>query len=123
MIAICLSMIYLIIVILVVLGVIYFLIEKLGVPLFWNDVKWTLFIYKNLRKLKKLDSNSLFSSKVYHVSGTCYNVIFYDSWLFEVYKEDSEYSLGGQSNKADYLTWWQKIIGKRIEKYYLSNLN
>jgi len=100
-------------------------IEKIGVPLFSNDVKWTLFIYKNLKKLILTEDDR--TSKTYNVKNTDYYVVFYDSWLFEVYKSESvenlgdKYSLGGQSNKADYLTKWQKMIGNKIEQWYLRN--
>jgi len=85
-----------------------FSIEKIGIPLFWNDVRWTWFIYRNMKKADIIDKEHLkYKDKI---------IVFYDSWLFEVYegqtKEEirNKYDLGGQSNKADYLTWWQKII-------------
>lgn len=101
-------------------GMITFPVKKLGIPLFINDVKWTWFIYKNMKKAEIIDKQHLkYKDKI---------IVFYDSWLFEVYdghtKEEiwNKYTLGGQSNKADYLTWWQKIIGRKIESWYLANV-
>lgn len=100
-----------------------FPIEKFGIPLYWKDVKWTWFIYKNLNKLEKVDSDLL--RDVYRIKDTSYYVTFLYPWLFNICKSESQYtlgskySLGGQSNKASYLTWWQKIIGRKIEKWYL----
>jgi len=108
-------------------GLITFPIEKIGIPLFWKDVKWTWFIYKNLNKLEKVESD-LMNTDVYRIKNTEYYVIFGYSWLFNVCKSESQYNigckydLGGQSNKADYLTFWQKIIGRNIEKWYLENV-
>ena len=101
-------------------GMITFPIEKLGIPLFWNQVKWTWFVYRNMKKAKIIDKEHLI------ING--YVIVFLYPWLWDVYLGDSreeigrKYSLGGQSNKADYLTWWQKIIGKKIEKWYLANV-
>lgn len=55
-------------------------------------------------------------------------IVFHYSWLFNVYEGQTieeisnKYDLGGQSNKTDYLTWWQKIIGRKIESWYLANV-
>jgi hypothetical protein len=101
-------------------GMVIFPIEKIGIPLYWKNVKWTWFIYRNIKHAEILDKTHLkYKHKI---------IVFYDSWLFEVYDGDTieeisnKYSLGGQSNKADYLTWWQKIIGKKIEEWYLVNV-
>ena len=123
-----LSLIFCIIAIMSATGMLEFSIEKLGIPLFNKDVKWTWFIYKNLKNLNKVDSD-LSETIVFRVSNTDYYIIFLNSWLFNVVKSESQYklgpkySLGGQSNKASYLTWWQKIIGRKIEKWYLQNIN
>jgi len=102
------------------IGVLIIPIEKVGIPLFWNDVKWTWFVYRNMKKAKIIDKEHLiYNGKV---------IVFYDSWLWNVYVGNSreeirnKYSIGGQSNKACYLTWWQKIIGKKIEDWYLVNV-
>ena len=119
-----LSLIFSFIAILSATGMITFPVQKLGIPLFWNDVKWTWFIYRNRKKLKKVESD-LRTVDVYKVDNTDYYVTFPESWLFDVVKSESQYNLGpkydlgGQSNKADYLTWWQKILGRKIENWYL----
>lgn len=93
-------------------------IEKIGIPLFWNDVKWTWFVFRNFYKSEMLDTK--------HFKVKDYIIVFNAPWLFYVYKGKSveeirhKYSLGGQSNEADYLTFWQKIIGKKIENMYFS---
>jgi hypothetical protein len=114
------SLIFCLIAVMSANGMFTFPIEKLGIPLFGNDVKWTWFVYKNMKKAKIIDKEHLiYNGKV---------IVFYDSWLWDVYIGNSrdeiryKYSIGGQSNKADYLTWWQKIIGKKIEKWYLANV-
>ena len=101
-------------------GMITFPVEKIGIPLSWKDVKWTWFVYKNMKKAKVIDKEYLvYDGKV---------IVFYYSWLWDVYEGNTpdeikhKYSIGGQSNKADYLTWWQKIIGKKIENWYLANV-
>ena len=122
-----LSLIFCLISIMSANGMITFPIEKIGMPLYWKDVKWTWFIYKNLNKLERVDSD-LINTDVYRVKGTDYYVTFLYRWLFHVIKSESQYNigskydLGGQSNKADYLTCWQKFIGKKIEKWYLKNV-
>lgn len=89
-------------------------IEKLGIALFWDNVKWTWFIYKNL------DDAKILNKKHFYIKDKI--IVFYCSCLFEVYEGktieeiESKYSLGGQSNKASYLTWWEKKLGKEIEK-------
>ena len=114
------SLIFCLIAVMSANGMMIFPIEKIGIPLSFKDVKWTWFVYKKIGKSKILDKNHLkYRDKI---------VVFYDSWLFEVYEGETieeiacKYSLGGQSNKADYLTWWQKIIGIKIEKWYLVNV-
>jgi len=115
-----LSLIFCLIAVMSANGMITFPVEKLGIPLFINDVKWTWFIYKNMKKAEIIDKR--------HLKCKDKIIVFHDSWLFEVYdghtKEEiwNKYDLGGQSNKADYLTWWQKIIGKKIENWYLANV-
>ena len=101
-------------------GMFTFPIEKIGIPLYWKDVKGTWFVYRNMKKAKIIDKEHLiYNGKV---------IVFYHSWLWNVYIGNSreeiqdKYSIGGQSNKAHYLTWWQKIIGKKIEKWYLANV-
>ena len=101
-------------------GIFTFPIEKIGIPLFWKDVKWTWFVYKNMKKAKVIDKEHLvYDGKI---------IVFYCSWLWDVYEGNtrdeikSKYSLGGQSNKAYYLTWWQKLIGRKIENWYLANV-
>lgn len=101
-------------------GVMTFPIEKIGIPLYWKDVRWTWLIFKNINKAEMLDNKHFkYKGKI---------IWFCESWLFEVYEGEtvveigSKYNLGGQSNKANYLTWWQKIIGRKIEKWYLANV-
>lgn len=115
-----LSMFFALIAIISSQGMFKFPIYKLGIPLFFNDVRWTWFIYRKIKKSEVLDKKHLkYKDKI---------IVFYDSWLFEVYEGKTveeiayKYDLGGQSNKADYLTWWQKIIGKKIERWYLLNV-
>ena len=93
-----------------------FPVEKLGMPIGLEDVKWTWFVYKHINEAEFLDEKHLkYKDKIF---------VFLEPWLFEVYegktKEEirHKYALGGQSNKADYLTWWQKIIGRKIESMY-----
>lgn len=115
-----LSLIFCLIAVMSANGMITFPIEKIGIPLYWKDVKWTLFVYRNIKKATIVDKEHLI------IKGKV--IVFYESWLFDVYEGNSceeirhRYSLGGQSNKANYLTWWQKIIGKKIEKWYLLNV-
>jgi hypothetical protein len=97
-------------------GMITFPVEKLGMPIGLEDVKWTWFVYKHINEAEFLDEKHLiYKDKIF---------VFLEPWLFEVYegktKEEirHKYALGGQSNKADYLTWWQKIIGRKIESMY-----
>jgi len=97
-----------------------FPIEKIGIPLYWKDVRWTWFVYRHMKKATVIDKEHLI------VKGKV--IVFYNSWIWNVYEGNSrekishKYSIGGQSNKADYLTWWQKIIGRKIEKWYLANV-
>ncbi|MDD4970840.1 MAG: hypothetical protein PHT07_15540 [Paludibacter sp.] len=90
------------------------------IPLFWKDVKWTVFIFRTRNRWIKLDNNHF----LVKTKDRNYVIFFLYSWLFEVYegstsKEiNNKYSLGGQSNKADYLTFWQKWIGIKIEQRY-----
>lgn len=94
---------------------IYFLFFR---PYFPEDTVGVIYIFLNLNKLKKIDDR-------YFNLNDKYIVVFRYSWLFEIYrgrtKEEIKhsYSWGSQSNRADYLRFWQKIIGKRIEKWYL----
>lgn len=121
-----LSLIFCLIAIMSATGMIAFPVEKLGIPLYNKDVRWTWFILRNLKNLKKVESD-LPQTDVFRVKDSDYYVNFLNSWLFDVVKSESQYkigckySLGGQSNKASYLTWWQKIIGRKIEKWYLQN--
>jgi len=115
-----LSLIFCLIAVMSANGMFTFPIEKIGIPLYWKDVKWTWFVYSNMKKAKVIDKEHLiYNGKV---------IVFYDSWIWNVYIGNSceeiryKYSIGGQSNKADYLTWWQKIIGAKIEKWYLTNV-
>lgn len=114
------SLIFCLIAVMSANGMITFPIEKLGIPLFWKDFKWTWFVYKNMRKATIIDKEHLI------VKGKV--IVFYYSWHWNVYEGKSreeirhKYSIGGQSNKADYLTCLQKIIGRKIEKWYLSNV-
>lgn len=115
-----LSLIFCLIAVMSANGMFTFPIEKIGIPLYWKDVKWTWFVYKNMKKATIIDKKHLiYNGKL---------IIFYDSWLWNVYIGNSleeishKCSVGGQSNKADYLTFWQKIIGRKIEKWYLANV-
>lgn len=122
-----LSLIFCLISIMAANGMITFPIEKIGIPIYWKDVKWTWFIYRNLNNLEKVESD-LHNTDVFRIKDTEYYVTFGYSWLFHVCKSESQfnigskYDLGGQSNKANYLTWWQKIIGRKIEIWYLANV-
>ena len=103
-------------------------INKIGIPIFGENVKWTWFIFRNLKKAKKVESD-LPTTDVFRIKDSDYYIVFFDSWLYNIvrsesqYKLGNKYDLGGQSNKADYLTWWQKIIGRKIENWYLSQNN
>jgi len=96
-----------------------FKIEKLGIPIFLNDVKWTWFVYRNKERSEIIDNYLLIDG---------YVIVFHYPWLWCVYEGNSyeeirnKFSLGGQSNKSSYLTWWQKIIGKKIENWYIENV-
>lgn len=98
-------------------------VEKIGLPLYWRDVRWTFFILFNLKRMEILKDNEHF---LVRGKKRNYVITFNESWLFFVYEGNDQeeiwnrYSLGGQSNKADYLTFWQKWIGKKIENYYLT---
>jgi len=115
-----LSLIFCLVSIMSANGGIIFPIEKIGIPLYWKDVKWTWFVYRNMKKAIIVDK--------YHLIIKGKVIVFYSSWSWSVYEGNSyeeirhKYSIGGQSNKADYLTWWQKIIGRKIEKWYLVNV-
>jgi len=103
----------------ILIGIIIIIIIDLytSTPVFYKKAKWTIYIYTNLSKLKKIDNK-------YYKLNNKYIVVFYKPWLFEIYEGATKkeikfkYSLGGQSNKADYLTWWEKIMGYKIEKWY-----
>lgn len=121
------SLIFCLISVMAANGMVTFPIEKIGIPIFTKDAKWTWFIFRNLNKLEKVESD-LHNTDVFRIKDTEYYVTFGYSWMFHVCKSESQfnigskYDLGGQSNKASYLTWWQKIIGKKIEKWYLANV-
>jgi len=97
---------------------------KLGIPVFYKDLYWTVYIYLNLDNLKKLNNKYFLLKKK-----NSYIIWFLYPWQFEIYdgksiKEiENTYHLGGQSNKASYLTRYQRYIGKKIEKYYLKYLS
>jgi hypothetical protein len=88
-----------------------------------NDFKWTFFIYRNLKNATKLDNEHL----LIKTKKQNYVVVFHEPWLFHVYKGSSceeirnLYNIGGQSNKSDCLSFWEKWIGSRIEKFYRKN--
>lgn len=106
-------------------------VYKLGIPLYFEKFKWTWFIYKNRKNWillnEKPDWTSLIDNSNYFridKKTKKYIIHFRESWLFEVYKGSSvddikfKYPLGGQSNKAEYLTQCEKKIGRKIEQYY-----
>lgn len=119
-------LIYILYFIFIGLGILFIILlqfvpcHTLGIPLFSRNVRWVLFIALNKKKFTVIDNyHFYFKGKI---------IIFLESWLFHVYEGESveevkyKYDLGGQSNKADYLTWWEKLIGKNIENWYLSNI-
>lgn len=114
--------------IVLIVGIVFYLsmfifplpLHKLGIPLYLDDVRWTWFVYRNIKKAKIINENYLiYDGKI---------IAFYESWLWNVYVGNSpeeikyKYSVGGQSNRASYLTWWQKAMGNKIEKWYLKKI-
>ena len=123
----CLSLVFCMISIILVNNKVSLPIEKIGVIVFPNDYKWVKYIYKNLNNLEKVKTDLI--SDVFKIKNTNYYVHFIDSWLFDIiesesqYKLGGKYSLGGQSNKADYLTKREKVIGGKIENWYINFVN
>lgn len=98
-------------------------------PLFPKNAKWTIYIWLNLKRLTPIEScyrwddnkDKYFLLKKKQKN---YVVSFMHSWLYHIYEGSTakelqhKYDMGGQSNKADYLKFWEKGIGKKIEKWY-----
>lgn len=99
---------------------------KVGIPLFFKNSKMLIFIYMNKSKLINLD-NTYENFLLTHKSNN-YVIVWSYTWMFHVYEGSTcdeilfKYDIGGQSNKADYLTFWEKYLGNKLEKYYLSYL-
>jgi hypothetical protein len=102
-------------------------LHKIGLPLSWNDVKMMLFVYRTRKRWVKLDDEHFLVKK----NGEDYTIWFNYTWLFQVYEGNIvnkkwynfSYCLGGQSNRNDSLTFWQKWFGKKIENYYCQKYN
>ena len=98
-------------------------IISLIIPYFSKKAYWTIFIWRNLKNLVVCDGSSM-GNHCFKVKNKDYIVVFLSNDHFTVYRGKTAYeiqrkhSIGGQCNKANYLTFWELWIGKKIEKWY-----
>lgn len=102
--------------------------------LYDKDWQWTKFIYKNLDKLYPIESYSVWNldkkyPTYFKIEGyNNYVIVFSYSWMWHIYQGQSaegirnSFDLGGQSNRADYLTSQQLRVGIQIQRWYINYL-